>query len=108
MMLSSEGQVWLTTTPFLNMQPMPNGAGDTVAALFLANMLQYQDAKLAIEHTTAAIYAVLNNTMHAGTRELQLIQSQNELISPKKLFVASELLIENMQEVSKAIPNTLS
>lgn len=108
MMLSSEGQVWLTTTPFLNMQPMPNGAGDTVAALFLANMLQYQDAKIAIENTTAAIYAVLNNTMQAGTRELQLIQSQKELISPKKLFMASELLIENIQEVSKAIPNTLS
>ena len=85
---SDAEQVWLTTTPYLNLDPLPNGAGDAVAALFLANMLHYDDVKVALENTTGAIYAVFKNTLQAGARELQLVQSQAELVEPKDRFIA--------------------
>ena len=77
---------WRVRTPFLRLDPTPNGAGDTVAAVFLARYLKTRQVPAALGHAAAAIYAVIAATRAAGTRELQLIAAQDELVSPARRF----------------------
>lgn len=77
---------WRVRTPYLALDPMPNGAGDTVAALFLARYLQSRDPAAALGHAAAAIFAVIAATQAAGTRELQLIAAQDQWVDPVRKF----------------------
>jgi pyridoxine kinase len=77
---------WRVRTPHLALDPLPNGMGDTVAAIFLAKYLERRDTAAALGHTAAAIFAVLRVTQAAGTRELQLIAAQDELVKPARIF----------------------
>src|SRR3984893_16283374 len=56
-----------------------NGAGDMTAALFFAHWRQSESIQIALELTTAAVFAVLEATADAEAREIQLISAQ-ELI----------------------------
>ncbi len=77
-------------TPFLQMDPAPNGAGDALAALFLAFYMKeggsIQAVPGALGHAAAAIFAVIAETRRAGTRELQLIAAQDEFARPARHF----------------------
>ena len=73
-------------TPYLRLDPMPNGAGDTVAAIFLARYLETREAAPALGHAASAIFAVIAATQAAGTRELQLIAAQDQLVVPARTF----------------------
>jgi pyridoxine kinase len=93
MLVSSKaGERYLIQTPRLPVNPAPNGAGDVTAALFLANYLNTGSVREALEKATAGVYAVFQHTMLAKSRELQLIAAQDELVSPKQMFKASEIL----------------
>lgn len=86
MLLDTPDGAYLTATPRLDLTPPPNGAGDCVAALFLGRLLQAGNPAAALEHATAAIYAVFAATKAAGTRELALIAAQDELAWPTQSF----------------------
>jgi pyridoxine kinase len=77
-------------TPFLHMDPAPNGAGDALAALFLAFYMKeggsIEAVPGALGHAAAAIFAVIATTRRAGTRELQLIAAQDEFARPARRF----------------------
>lgn len=73
-------------TPCLSMDPLPNGAGDLAAALFLAHTLEGQTPKQALAKLANSIYGIFEATYQAGSRELQLIKAQNELINPSQHF----------------------
>lgn len=77
---------WRVRTPYLALDPMPNGAGDTVAALFLARYLQSRNPAAALGHAASAIFAIVAATQAAGTRELQLIAAQEQLVEPARKF----------------------
>jgi pyridoxine kinase len=77
---------WRVRTPCLALDPMPNGTGDTVAAIFLAKYLERRDIAAALGHAAAAIFAILRATKTAGTRELELIAAQDELVKPARIF----------------------
>ena len=67
----------------------PNGTGDAVAALFTAHFLASgRDAGAALAATAAAIYAVLDATRRAGTRELAIVGAQDAFVSPERPFAA--------------------
>ncbi|MFQ6017949.1 MAG: pyridoxal kinase PdxY, partial [Kiloniellaceae bacterium] len=83
--------LWRVRTPFLKLDPAPNGAGDALAALFLAHYLSGRDAARALATAAAAIFAVVAATQAAGTRELQLIAAQDELVRPARRFKAERL-----------------
>jgi pyridoxine kinase len=78
------------TTPFLDMDPAPNGAGDALAALFLAFYIKggrsIEAVSQALGQAAAAIFAVIAETRRAGTRELQLIAAQDQLALPSRRF----------------------
>lgn len=77
---------WLITHPRLALDPPPNGSGDAIAALFLGHLLRLRDPVVAAQHATAGIFALFEATRIAGTRELQLIAAQDEVVSPANLF----------------------
>jgi pyridoxine kinase len=62
-----------------------------VAALFLATYLETGDPAKALGHAAAAIFAVFEATAKAGTRELQLIAAQDELVRPSRLFEVRQI-----------------
>lgn len=88
MLVSTQQAAWLVSTPKLDLDPAPNGAGDLTAALFLAFYLENQQADTALARTAAAVHAVFGATQVAGTRELALLDAQDDILRPKQLFHA--------------------
>ena len=82
---------WRIVTPLIAFEIMPNGTGDTVAALFTAHWLADGDIAAALGRVASSIYAVLEATRAMGERELQLVAAQERLLSPKRRFTAERL-----------------
>lgn len=91
MLAMSEQEAWLISTPRFTFKHPSSGAGDATAALFLGHYLNTHSIQTALENTAAGIYALFKKTYEAGTRELQLIQAQNELVNPSLRFQAKHL-----------------
>ncbi|WP_089154361.1 pyridoxal kinase PdxY [Micromonospora sp. NBS 11-29] len=85
---STDG-AWAVTTPLLPIAP--NGGGDVTAALYLAHLATTGSPRTALEHTTNTIYAILEATLAAGTRELQLVNAQDAIADPPTRFTARRL-----------------
>ncbi|GAB2585453.1 pyridoxal kinase PdxY [Paractinoplanes abujensis] len=77
--VSDEG-AWAVTTPLLPITP--NGGGDITAALYLAHLWTTNSPPTALERTVSSIFAVLEATLAAGTRELELIAAQDVIAHP--------------------------
>ncbi|WBB90668.1 pyridoxal kinase PdxY [Verrucosispora sp. WMMC514] len=85
----SDAGAWAVTTPLLPITP--NGGGDVTAALYLAHLATTGSPATALERTTASIFAVLEATLAAGTRELQLVAAQSAIADPPPRFPARRL-----------------
>ena len=68
-----------------------NGAGDMTAALFFAHWCKSGSIQVSLELTTAAVFAVLEATATAGSREIQLIRAQESLVDPIRRFGAARV-----------------
>ncbi|MEU5564362.1 pyridoxal kinase PdxY [Micromonospora musae] len=86
--VSDEG-AWAVTTPLLPINP--NGGGDITAALYLAHLWTTRSPATALERTIGSVFAVLEATLTAGTRELQLIAAQDAIAEPPAKFTARRL-----------------
>ena len=82
-------EAWLLRVPLLPIAP--NGAGDAIAALFLLHLLRTGSVRLALERAGSAVAGLLRRTAEVGSGELLLIQAQDELVAPTRLFVARSL-----------------
>jgi pyridoxine kinase len=80
---------WLVETPLLPLQA--NGSGDVTAALFAAHLVGSGDPVSALERTAGAVFGLLQATLDAGARELQLVPAQREYVEPSRLFTASRI-----------------
>ncbi len=85
----SDAGAWAVTTPLLPISP--NGGGDITAALYLAHLLATGSPATALERTTNAIFAILEATLAAGTRELQLVAAQDAIANPPTRYAARRL-----------------
>jgi pyridoxine kinase len=83
------GAQYVVTTPRLPLTPPPNGAGDCTSALFLAHNLNNEPLAIALEKTASSIFALFEETMKAGTRELALIQAQDKFVTAPPAAVFS-------------------
>ena len=84
-MLAVHGdQAWLVATPHLPMKA--NGSGDVTAALFTAHLLASGRVEEALAKTVSSVYALLARTLESGRRELQLVQSQEDIAHPAMEF----------------------
>lgn len=86
--VSDEG-AWAVTTPLLPIAP--NGGGDLTAALYLAHLLESSSPAVALARTTASVFAVLEATLAAGTRELQIVGAQDAIAAPPARFEVRRL-----------------
>lgn len=81
--VSDEG-AWIVRTPRLPINPP--GAGDLTSAVFLANVLDGHDLPTALGRTTSSVYAVMEATAEADTREMRIVASQDALAAPAMQF----------------------
>lgn len=83
MAVNDEG-AWLVETPLLPMKA--NGSGDITAALFTAHLHDTGSAEVAVGRTVSSVYAVLQDTLESGERELRLVAAQDAIASPSEEF----------------------
>lgn len=83
---SDASGAWRVRTPRLDLDV--NGAGDAVAALFLVHYLRTRSAAEALTRAAAAVYGLLARTAAAGSREILLVEAQDEIVSPGRSFPA--------------------
>jgi pyridoxine kinase len=86
--VSDEG-AWAVETPLLPIAP--NGCGDVTAALYLAHLRTTGSAADALARTTSSVFAVLEATIAAGTREIQLVAAQDAIAEPPMTFEVRRL-----------------
>jgi pyridoxine kinase len=68
-----------------------NGAGDAIAALFFAHTLRSGSAAEAVSRAASSVFGVLRRTAAAGSREILLIDAQEEFVNPSRVFPAEPL-----------------
>ena len=86
--ISDEG-AWAVTTPRLPITI--SGGGDMAAALYLAHLSGTGSPAEALAATTSSVFAVLQKTIEAGTREIQLIAAQESIANPLMNFPVRRL-----------------
>ena len=89
LMVASNDGGWRVRTPKLPVAV--NGAGDLISALFLHEWLASRDAAQALASAAARVYAVVEATARAGTRELALVSAQAALADPPLGFAPERL-----------------
>lgn len=68
-----------------------NGAGDAIAALFFVHYLQSRDAGQALARAASSVYGLLKRTAAAGSREILLVEAQDEFVAPTETFEAERI-----------------
>jgi pyridoxine kinase len=80
---------WLVRTPHLPVTL--NGTGDAFTALFLGNWLKEGSLGPTLENAVAAMYALVEATHAAASRELELVAAQDRLVAPGRRFPAERV-----------------
>ena len=89
MVVCEDGKFWRLRTPRAPIAV--NGAGDLIAALFLAHWLRSRSAPDALGKAASSVYGIVAATLAAGARELQLVAAQQEFVAPSLVFTAEAL-----------------
>jgi len=80
---SQEGRFRLRTPKLAH---AANGAGDAMAALFFAHWLRSGSAAAAVSRAASSVFGILQRTAAAGGREMLLIEAQDEIVAPTRIF----------------------
>jgi pyridoxine kinase len=89
-LLASEGgRHFRVRTPRLDVSV--NGAGDAIAALFLARWLQTRSAADALSRAASSVFGLLARTEAARSREILLVEAQDEFVAPSRVFHVAEV-----------------
>jgi pyridoxine kinase len=86
LLAAQDGAFWRVRTPLLPLSV--NGAGDTIAALFLFHRLRSGEARVALSAAASSIYGLLRRTAEAGSREIMTVAAQEEFVTPSRVFRA--------------------
>jgi pyridoxine kinase len=89
LLASEAGRHFRVRTPKLGVSV--NGAGDAIAALFLAHWLETRSAATALERAAASVFGLLRRTEEAGSREILLVAAQEEFVTPTRTFEVTEV-----------------
>jgi len=89
LLASVGGRHFRVRTPRLGVSV--NGAGDAIAALFLAHHLSTGSATEALGRAAASVFGLLARTQEAGSREILLVAAQEELVAPTRSFDVEEV-----------------
>ncbi len=98
MMLAFDDQCYLVHRPNLDFDKALVGVGDLISAIFTGGLLKGWSAVKAFKHCNEATYAVVKQTKQSEEWELQTIQAQDELVTPKETFPVGEYINMNHWE----------
>jgi pyridoxine kinase len=84
MLVVTGDEAWIVQTPLIPMKA--NGSGDVTAALFTAHFVSGGDVADALARTVSSVYDLLERTYETGSRELQLVESQEAYAHPRMQF----------------------
>ncbi|MCZ2860426.1 pyridoxal kinase PdxY [Blastococcus sp. VKM Ac-2987] len=89
-LLASEGgRHFRVRTPRLGVSV--NGAGDAIAALFLAHWLDTRSAAEALGRAASSVFGLLQRTEDARSREILMVAAQEEFVTPSRTFPVEEV-----------------
>jgi pyridoxine kinase len=89
LMASEGGRHYRVRTPKLDVSV--NGAGDAIAALFLAHWLDSRSAAVALSRAASSVFGLMRRTAEAGSREIVLVAAQEEFVTPSRIFEVDEV-----------------
>ncbi len=89
MLVVTGSGAWLVQTPYLPFKR--NGSGDVTAALFTGHYVSTGDAAGALAKTASSVFDLVENTYHADSRELLLIESQDAYANPRMQFEVTQV-----------------
>ena len=78
---------WLVQTPYVDLQPLPNGMGDVFAAVLLGHLLQGKPIADAVSRAVSSLYALVSRTQ-PGQRDLPLVACREQINAPAQIFAA--------------------
>lgn len=78
---------WLVQTPFIDLQPLPNGMGDVFSAVLLGHLLGGVEVPRAVSGAVNSLYALVARTA-AGQRDLPLVACRSQITAPDAHFAA--------------------
>jgi pyridoxine kinase len=84
----ADGQFRLRT-PLLDISV--NGAGDAIAALFFFHLLKTNSSAEALSAASSSIFGLMKRTKEASSREILLIEAQEEFVTPSQKFRAEKI-----------------
>jgi pyridoxine kinase len=68
-----------------------NGAGDAIAAMFAGHFLRDGVVRDALARAVSAIFGILRATVEAGSREILLVDAQEEIVAPSLLVDVEDI-----------------
>ncbi len=68
-----------------------NGAGDAIAALFFAHYLASGSVGEALTRASSSVYGLLERTSQASSKEILLVDAQDEFVAPSRVFEAERV-----------------
>jgi pyridoxine kinase len=68
-----------------------NGAGDAIAALCFAHLLRTGSISQALQNAASSVYGILKTTADRDSREILLVDAQEELVKPRQVFEPERL-----------------
>ncbi|MFC0179682.1 pyridoxal kinase PdxY [Thorsellia kenyensis] len=89
-LLVTKESAFLVETPYHDLNPLPNGMGDTFSAILLSHILNQMPIHKALEHAVSSLYALVTHTKQ-GARDLPLIDHQTDIHLPSTLFTSQSI-----------------
>jgi len=89
MVASGPEGIWGVRTPRIDRYF--TGAGDVTAALFFTHYLRERSIARAVSAAASSVHGLLSATAASGQSELQLVQAQEEFVTPSRIFEAVQL-----------------
>lgn len=86
--VNDEG-AWKVQTPFIDFKR--NGSGDVTAALFTGHYIRDHDAASALAKTASSVFALIETTFKADSRELCVIEAQDAYANPSLEFEVEKI-----------------
>ncbi|NRO97975.1 pyridoxal kinase PdxY [Paraburkholderia sp. NMBU_R16] len=77
-------EAWMSQYPRYPFARQPVGVSELTSAIFVARRLTGDSVRTALEHTSAAVHAVLKATYEAGRYELELVAAQDDIARPRE------------------------
>lgn len=90
-LLVTRDKVLHTARPLYPFSRYPVGVGDLTCAILLACLLNGMNDKTALEYTTSAVDAVMQETWRKESYELRLIDARQRIMAPEMQYRAEAL-----------------